>query len=349
LKLFIKPGILLTLLFGIHLNINSVHAQTLDSLDQVFENFNNYLLYRNQDTAYISNYGNEVAVKFVDKNKINYFNIRDKKNNSKIKYRPARDVSLGVGVAYRYFSIDFTFSLGLNKNEDFQDPTAFDFQGNLFSSKQFISTTFQYYVGYELSNTSGLNNELNKSSTIREDIRTINFGLQYLHAFNYTKFSLKAPFVFNEVQKKSAGSFIAGGSFSIFVMDADSSIVPSEVTNFDPEFHLLDANIINVAISGGYMYSFIFKYHFFITISAIPGINLNAGDFLTVDKPREYQNINVRFKFFSMNSIGYNGRKFFGGIQLITESDFLQLAKKFNLEAGNGQFNLFVGYRFGKK
>jgi hypothetical protein len=322
----------------------------MDSLAKAVQNLNNYLLYRNHDTAYISNYGNEVAVKILTKNKFNYFTIRDKNNNSKIKYRPARDLSLGVGVAYKYFALDLSFSLGLNKNSEFQDPVAFDFNGRLFSSKQFISATLQYYVGYELSNYSGLNNDINKASTIREDIRTINFSLQYLHAFNYTKFSLKAPFVFNEVQKKSAGSLIGGVSFSIYIMDADSSIVPPEVkSDFDPNLYLIDINIINAAVSVGYMYSYIFKNHFFITLSLIPGINFNGGDYLAESTTREYNSINIRFKFFTMNAIGYNGRRFFAGAQLLGETDFLQLSKKQNLETGNGQLSLFVGYRFGKK
>ena len=350
MKSLTKIGILLIILFGIHLNNSSVNAQSLDSLENSINKLNNYLLYRNHDTSYISNYGNEVAVKILVKNKFNYFTIRDKNNNSKIKYRPARDLNLGLGVAYKYFALDLTFSLGLNKNSEFEDPVAFDFQGRLYSSKQFISTTLQYYVGYELSNSGGINHEINHTSTIREDIRTINFGLRYLHAFNYTEFSLKAPFVFNEIQKKSAGSVIGGVSFSIFIMDADSSIVPPEVkSDFNPDLYLIDLNALNVAVSVGYMYSFIFKEHFFITLSLIPGINVNGGDYLPESKDRVYKSINIRFKFFTMNAIGYNGRKFFAGAQGLGDTDFLQLDKKLNLVTGNGQLSLFVGYRFGKK
>ena len=347
---FAKFEILFIILFGILLNNNSVTAQNMDSLESSVKKLNNYLLYRNHDTAYISNYGNEVAVKLLTKTKFNYFTIRDKNNNTKIKYRPARDLNLGFGVAHKYFALDITFSLGLNKNSEFEDPVAFDFQGRLFSSKQFISATLQYYVGYELSNSSGLSNEINKASTIREDIRTINFGLQYLHAFNYTKFSLKAPFIFNEIQKKSAGSVIGGVSFSMFIMDADSSIVPPEVkSDFDPDLHLIDLNIITAAVSAGYMYSFIFKTHFFITLSLIPGININAGDYLPESQSRIYKPLNIRFKVFTMNAIGYNGRRFFAGAQALGDTEFIQLQRKLNLEAGNGQLSFFIGYRFGKK
>ena len=158
------------------------------------EDFGDYLLYRNHDTSYISNYGNEVAVKLLGVNKYNYFSISDRINNTRLRYRPAGDISLGMGVSYSWFALDITFSLGLQKNSEFENTKSFDFQGRMFSSKQFISTTIQYYQGYKLSNVAGTDVNVSEESTRREDIRTINFGLQYLYSFNYTRFSLKAPF-----------------------------------------------------------------------------------------------------------------------------------------------------------
>jgi hypothetical protein len=49
---------------------------------------------------------------------------------------------------------------------------------------------------------------------IRDDIRSISTVLQYLFAFDYDKFSLKAPFIQNEIQRKSAGSLLIGSTES---------------------------------------------------------------------------------------------------------------------------------------
>ena len=312
------------------------------------ENFGDYLLYRNHDTSYISNYGNEVAVKLLSVNKYNYFRIRDRINNTRLRYRPVRDISLGMGVSYKLFALDITFSLGLRNNSEFENTKSFDFQGRMFSSKQFISTTIQYYQGYKLSNVAGTDVNISEESTRREDIRTINFGLQYMYSFNYTKFSLKAPFVFNEVQRKSAGSTIIGASFSMFVMDADSSIVPPEIsTCFEPDLHLLDLNVLSVAVSLGYMYSFVYREHFFLTLSLIPGINFNGGDYLT--ETRNTISPNFNFNLNSMNAIGYNGRKFFAGFHFLANGFFSRVDKKLTAEIGHGKASFFVGYRFGRK
>lgn len=348
MKHFLKATIIIFSFIGLSLVSNDAKSQQADSLIKRFEELGDYLLYRNHDTNYIYNYGNEIAVKLVSVNKYNYFRIRDRINSTSLRYRPVHDISLGMGVSYKWFALDITFSLGLRNNSEFENTKSFDFQGRMFSSKQFISTTIQYYQGYKLSSVVGTDVPVNEKSTRREDIRTINFGLQYMYSFNYTKFSLKAPFVFNEVQRKSAGSTIIGASFSMFVMDADSSIVPPEISSsYEPNLHLLDLNVLSLAVSLGYMYSFVYKEHFFLTLSLIPGINLNSGDYLT--EARNMISPNFNFKLNTMNAIGYNGRKFFTGIHFLADGFFSRVDKKLTAEIGHGKASFFVGYRFGRK
>ena len=169
-----------------------------------------------------------------------------------------------------------------------------------------------------------------------------------MYAFNYTHFSLKAPFVLNELQRKSAGSMIIGASFSMFVMDADSSIVPPEISTwFEPNLHLLDLNVLSVAVSFGYMYTFVYREHFFLTLSLIPGININSGDYLT--EARNMISPNFNFKLNSMNAIGYNGRKFYTGFHFLANGFLSRIDKKLTTEIGHGKASFFVGYRFGRK
>ena len=100
---------------------------------------------------------------------------------------------VGAGLSYKWFSLDLTFSLGLRKSADLENTQFFDFQGKIFSSRQYIAGTLQYYKGYKLQGLKGTPDILREGSERREDIRTINVGLQYFYAFNYTRFSLKVP------------------------------------------------------------------------------------------------------------------------------------------------------------
>ena len=149
------------------------------------------------------------------------------------------------------------------------------------------------------------------------------------------------------MQRKSAGSTILGASFNIFIMNADSSIVPPEVAPFfHPDLHLRDLNVLSAAVNFGYMYTFVYKKHFFLTLSLVPGININFGDYFA--GLRNEINLNAHFRLNSLNAIGYNGRKFFAGLNFLSDSYFSRIKKKLTAEIGRGKIIIFAGYRFGK-
>lgn len=346
-KLFHKSVYLIAGLLFIVLLPNYAKSQQADTTKNGLDYLGHYLLYRNHDSSYIKNYSQKISVKLVTINKYNYFKLRDRINKTSLKYIPVRDISLGLGVSYKWFALDLTFALGLRKRSEFDNTRSFDFQGSMFSSKQYITFTIQYYQAYQLNSINGVDIVLSEDIKRREDIRTINLGIQYMFATNYTKFSIKAPFVQNEGQRKSAGSPIIGASFNMFVMDADSSIVPNEVSgSFEPNLHLTDLNILSASISFGYMYSFVYKKRFFLTLSLIPGLNINAGDYYT--DSRVYNSASINLKLNSLNAIGYNSSKFFTGFQFFSSAYFTSLDKKLSAEIGHGKLSFFVGYRFGK-
>jgi hypothetical protein len=335
------------LLFLISIN-GTAQIIVKDSIDKKIEGIQHYLLYRNNDSSYIRSYANQFALKLVAINKINYFGIKDKNTSAGLRYRPEYGVNLGIGVSYKWFALDLTFNLGLRENKDFENSEFFDFQGRMFSSKQFIEGTLQYYYGHLLGNISGIDEEIYDIPEIRDDIRTISFGLQYLYAFNYDKFSIKAPFVLNEIQLKSAGSPIVGASFAYFSMDADSSIVSQNLMEyFDPKLHMIDFNVISLAVNIGYIYTFVWKEHFFITLGFIPGLNFNLGD--SKAEQRESFTWNVSYRIKTMNALGYNGRRFFTGFQFVGDLNNIRIDEKLLTKFTHGSLKFFVGYRFRNK
>ena len=84
-----------------------------DSLESKIQQLGDYLLYRNHDTTYIKSYADYLGIKLVGVNKYNYFRARDGNSKTKIIYRPEYGVNLGMGMAYKWFSMDITFDVGL--------------------------------------------------------------------------------------------------------------------------------------------------------------------------------------------------------------------------------------------
>lgn len=340
-------GLFLFFIFLFMLNIGYSQSLRPDSIMNKMEDFGNFLLYKNHDTTFISNQSDKFTLKLVGINKINYYKLRDGNKNTTARYRPDRRLNLGIGFSYKWFALDLTFNVGITEDSDFENSKALDFQGVIFSSKQYIAASYQYYYGYQISKFTGVPPDEIPNSNIRDDIRTIHFGLDYFFAFNYDKFSLKAPFIHNEVQLKSAGSALLGASFNLFVMNADSSIVPSELSSdFDEKLQLTSLNSSSLAVSFGYMYTFVWKEHFYITLSLLPALGVNIGDYST-DYSRPF-NTHLYVGLGTNNSIGYNGKKIFGGIQFYTDAYNTRIDKKLNVTTGYGKIRFFVGWRFGK-
>ena len=337
----------LFLIFSMGFSISS-SAQITDTIVSTFESIKEQLLYRNNDSNYIENYGNQIAGKIVAVSKLNYLRFRDNDTQSTLRYRPSRKLSLGLGVAHKFFAFDLTLQTDIGEAQTLENTRSFDFQVRLYTSKHLLSTTLQYYKGYMLAGNTGISSSMEPSFTDREDLRTINFNLQYMYAFNYTRFSMKAPFVFNERQKRSAGSVVFGAQFGILNMESDSSLIPVEwISDFNRNMNLTSLNVINVGAGIGYMHTFIIEKNFFATLSLIPGLVFNYGDY-SLDNISELPT-GVNLSLRSMNSIGYNGNRFFAGASFIWDTFYTSIDTRQRAEMGSGKMNAFVGYRFGDR
>ena len=327
-----------------------VVSQTLnpDSLMQRAEDFGHFLLYRNHDTTYITSYAHKLTTKLLAISKINFFRIRDRGNGSNVRFRPDRGVNLGVGLSYKWFALDLAFNFGIGEDSGFKNRKAFDFQGAIFSSKQYISGSIQYYYGYQYDSFNGVPKEDVPENKTRDDVRSVSTVIQYLFAYSYDKFSLKAPFIQNEQQLKSAGSFLIGGRFQLYSVDADSSMVPVSAQGyFDEQAHLTNLTGASLVVNFGYMYTFVFNKHFYATLGLIPGLGLNLGDFKSDYKEPFLTHLTTGINL--MSAVGYNSPRFFGGIQLVGDTYWYRLADELRLSQGQGKFKLNFGYRFGHK
>jgi len=312
------------------------------------ENLGHNLLFRNHDSTYITSYAEDLTLKLLSITKINFFKITDKDNESSVRFRPDRRVNLGLGIAYKWFALDLAFNFGIGENSDFKNSQAFDFQGTIFSSKQFISGSLQYYYGYQYDAINGVPKEDIPENNTRDDIRTISTVLQYLFAYSYDKFSLKAPFIQNEIQRKSAGSWLIGARFQLYSVDADSSMVPASAQGyFDEKVHLINLTGTNLTVNFGYMYTLVFMKQFYVTAGFIPGIGLNLGDFKSDHKEPFSTQLTTGYSI--MSSVGYNSPRWFAGLQLIADNYRYKIADGLRLNQGQGKIKLNVGYRFAKK
>lgn len=287
-----------------------------------------------------------LALRFVMNRKLNYFKIKDALTNKSVLYRPNRGLNLGFGASYKWFALDLVFNTSVWQDVQLYDSRSFDLQGRFYTNKHFLEAKLQYYGGYSLDRVNG--SSVHKNELIREDIRSLSMGIQYLFAFNYEKFSFKAPFVLSEVQRKSAGSVIAGVGFNTFMINGDSTIVPSaEHDNMNSKLLYDDLLVLDLSLKLGYMYTHVHDENYFLSVGAIPGIGYSVGDYRVDSRTKMIPKLSWNMK--GLVTLGYNDAFMFYGIQYIVDIHSLKQDYMARTVMGTGILSLMVGYRFDMK
>lgn len=289
------------------------------------------------DTSYV-NYGVETwSIRAFPIFKDHSFQLKN--SNAKLIYTPNNRYGLGFGVAYYPFLLDIGFNIKGNKEEITK---RFDLQAKVLLRGHYIGLIVQDYKGFNVKSQE-LDNEI-----FRSDIRSSTINLTYLYVFNSKHISIGSMFSGLHQQKKNAGSFLLGGFFSFYRMEADSSIVPTELDYLFNELSGINGtNNIGGGIIGGYGQIFVFKHDLFLSINFLPGIGLIRKDVSTESgshqpsSPWLYR-LNLNFSF------GYNGPKFY---VIINVGDDISTT---SLDFGNwgslntGKAKLILGYKFRK-
>ena len=195
------------------------------------------------------------------------------KDRDQIRYYPDNIFGIGVGVSYKKIILDLGLTVGGSQNIS----TRFDFQASLFLRKSIIDIYLQAYQGFRLEAP-----ELDDPArTIRKDIRTLSFGINYLYNFKGDRLAIRATTIGDYHQNRSEGSLLLGGFTSFFIFRADSTLVPGGVENFPPETQLQNIHLNSAGILVGYGQIWSFNEKWSLFASGVPGIGYNGGDLKT--------------------------------------------------------------------
>ncbi len=267
-----------------------------------------------RDTGYIKDYyRNRLIIRAFESTKFNNFKYSDHK--SELLFKPNKHNNFGLGFTYKFISLNLGFYIpNLGRSIDVYGKTRqVDLQTHFCVRNILVDFYGQSYRGYYLANTDAVVSNHNDEILNRPDIRTNNISLVCQYLFNGKHFSYNAVFLQNELQKKSAGSFLVGGGIYHTSLSADSSVIPANVsyTNFFNDYQFKNSKNTSIGVNGGYAYTFVIKKHFFITgyLSGGGGINYAklADDHDTRDR------VGLLLSHTERLAAGYNSDKYFAG------------------------------------
>lgn len=272
------------------------------------------------DTNYVEDHSHEFTLRLFESRKYGYFAVHEKGGNEKFRYFSNTPYNIGVGVNYRTIAVNLGFNLPFINNglkEKYGKPKYLDLQTHVYLRRWIADLYLQYYKSYYLVDPEGTINDYKEDGlhARRPDMQSLSAGGTISYIDNDEKWSYRANSIQVDWQKKSAGSWIASLSTMFVNVHGDSSLVPTNMHDQgDLTAHPYDrTGHWQIAVGGGYGYTFVYKQHFFATLVAQVGVGINTGSIQYSDGQRESGmgfawNTNIRA------AIGYNSARYFAGI-----------------------------------
>jgi hypothetical protein len=244
---------------------------------------------------------------------------------------------------------------GKTKNTDY----FFSFSGHRFVLDLYFEDFRGFYISNYASYPKASSTDTSKIFPQRADMKAVSAGLTFYYIQNYTRFSYKAAFGNSEEQLKSCGSLMYGGYLSTFNMNADSGLVTGKYKKYLHGYANLDRSVtLNAGLSIGYMFTFVFKHHFYATLALNPGLSYlyyQSHAYGPKDTARGSRDstysvqtaAQLGFKIHSRLAIGYNSPKWYGGIKFAGDAFYQdENVSKSKLDYTIGSVKVFIGYRF---
>lgn len=203
-----------------------------------------------KDTLYINDFSQKIAISaFLSRNTLQI-------SNNDTDYYPNNPASIGAGITVKNTVLNFKYSFGIAPmvNKEQGKTKALDIQLHKYMRNVVIDLYYQKYKGFYTGE---------KHYNLFPDMAVNQIGGEFTYVFNAKQFSAKAAFEQSEIQRISAGSFIAGVNVFHSEIDTakDSILKNSHIKN------------LQFGISGGYAYNWVINQKWLVSGMLTAGIN----------------------------------------------------------------------------
>ena len=261
----------------------------------------------------------------------------------KITYRPNNNYIAGLRI--HVFGLQFQLAKsiepGTGSLSRYGKTKASEFSFNYMSHKWFGDLNLFRYEGLWYKNSG--QDYKNKPYPSRNDLVMSSRSVSATHLFNSKKFSMRAPYAFNEHQVRSGGSWLVRLNFSQFSFSGDNGLIDVEITEaFSDLSSVNEITFTGVGIAPGYSYNFIHK-DFFLNGIITAGPSHYWIRYEEIDLPTRYD---IQFNFVSTLGMaaGYNGDRFFGGMTWRSQG-FRLKRDQYGFSGNQNVFMITAGFR----
>lgn len=183
------------------------------------------------DTSYYETFPDKLTTRIYLAQKFLKLNIAaNSSSNEDLEYKANTHLNLGMGVTYRKLSLNVFYGFRfLNRDDEKGSTKGLDLQLHFYPARWAVDLTAVFPRGYYLAPKGYASNNPDEYY-LRPDMKISLIGLSAYRVANKEQFSYRAAVTQNEWQKRSAGSFLYGGTAHHGLIQADSALVPSRLT-----------------------------------------------------------------------------------------------------------------------
>ena len=305
------------------------------------------------DTTYIS--PNLYNLAFMLEHSTWYEHYRLGNNASKdpqrLNFSPSLGTKLGIYFGWRWIFLGYTFDIedlfGDNKNK----PKKKEMSLNIYSSKFGVDLYYRK-TGSDFKLRSFDNIGIDNPSLENKHFDGLESSIKGLNAywiFNHRKFSYPAAYSQSTNQRRSAGSFMAGFSYSQHSISFDYEKLPAAILDrINPSLKFSHIKYSDYSLGFGYGYNWVFAKNWVSNLSLLPGIGYKKSKIDDNDFRNESWIKDINFDLITRAGIVYNNAKYFVGASLVLHTyDY----RKPSLSVTNsfGTLRIYAGFNFWKK
>jgi len=327
---------ILTLFMLLTINVNSFAQDN-----------NNISLKDHRDSTRIIDLSDKLGLWFYGINKKYLFSIENNNSRQRLDFRPNSSVKMGLGFNYKWLGLGIAVNMPWAKSDDdkYGNTTRIDLQINVFTRSFGMDISAQFYKGYYISNPNDFMDWTKEQYPLLPDLATLSTEISGYYFTNNKKFSYRAAFVRNEIQKRSAGSFIIGSYLRADISNSPGGYIPDDLPiDLRDTFNIKSFSSLNLGITMGYTYTFVFLKNFFVNLSLVPGLGLKASGMYNNDGRVAYSN-GVSIRWVARVALGYEHKDFFLGVTSVVTSNSIRY-EYVNAFSSNTKLRFFVGKRF---
>ena len=304
------------------------------------------------DTTYISPNLYNLAFMLEHSTWYEHYRLGNNQGNQsqKIGFSPTLGTKLGVYFGWRWIFLGYSFNIedifGGNKNK----PKRKEMALNIYSSKFGIDLYYRKTGSdFKLRSYEGFDVTESLKNTHFDGLQSSIKGLNTYWIFNHKKFSYPAAYSQSTNQRKSAGSFMLGFSYSQHRISFDYNKLPSSMhTQLDANLQFSKIKYSDYSLGFGYGYNWVFAKNWVSNLSLLPGIGYKKSIIDDKDFEDEHWIKDINFDLITRAGIVYNNAKYFMGAALVLHTyDY----RKPNLAVTNsfGTLRIYAGFNFWKR